>query len=392
MEKASSGRLLTREFVTLNAIFFLAAGVMALFFQFQHYLKSLAINPVWFGFLIGADSLASFILQPVLAVKLHSGNARRWLVTGISGMAAALILYYFALNPVSLAAVRIFHGVAFVCLMSAMTAMIVAYIPPGKSGQAFGLVSVVRLVPYSLVPPIVALVGDSPRDFRRILLWGALVMIVTTAAALRFKPAAAPSSPSNSGNNTPTRTMLAGLRNEKVPALFAVHLLLYSSYTVIFFFIREYAHGRGIANPGYFFTIATAVMIGVRAVAGTLFDRVDKVAMTAACMAGLGVSYALLGYASGHGMFYLLAFFTGLGWGIAMPLLTALVFDFSEPSVRGMNLNLSFVMMQGGFFIGPFFGGFLLTRWGYGSLFYFCALAAFLAAFLLQIILKWRLR
>lgn len=390
MKDAPPARLFTGQFVTLNFIFFLAAAVMALFFQFQHYLESLKISPVWFGFLIGADSLASFVLQPVLAVKLHSGNARKWLIIGISGMAAALVCYYFALNPVSLAAVRIFHGAAFVCLMSAMMAMIVTYIPPGKSGQAFGLVSVVRLVPYSLVPPVIALVGDSPQDFREILLWGALAMILAISTAIGLKPAVVPSNQPDGAVKTMGRAVLAGIRNEKILALFAVHLLLYSSYTVIFFFIKEFARGRGLENPGYFFTIATAAMIGVRIIGGTVFDRVNKVVMTEACMAGLAACYAVLGYASGREMFYLLAFFTGLGWGIVMPLLSALVFDFSEPSARGMNLNLSFVMIQGGFFVGPLFGGLVLTRWGYGSLFYFCSLAAFLAAFLVFTILKRR--
>jgi MFS family permease len=388
MREAPPARLLSGEFVALNVIFFLAAAVMALFFQFQHYLKSLPISPAWFGFLIGADSLASFVLQPILAVKLHSGNARRWLVIGISGMAAALVCYYFALNLISLVAVRIIHGAAFVCLISAMMAMIVTHIPPEKSGQAFGLVSVVRLLPFSIVPPVVALFGDSPADFRQILLVGALVMILTIGAALRLKPSTATRPVSGAG--AAPGGILAGLKNEKVVALLAAHLLLYSSYTIIFFFVREYAHGKGLENPGFFFTVATVAMIGVRVAGGAFFDHVDKVIMTEACMAGLAVCYALLGYISAPGMFYLLAFFMGLGWGITMPILAALVFDFSERPARGMNLNLSLVMMQGGFFIGPFLGGLLLSRWGYGSLFYFCALAALLAAVLLHIILKRR--
>jgi MFS family permease len=392
MRETPPDRLFTGEFVVLNAIFFLAAAVMALFFQFQHYLKSLQINPAWFGFLIGADSLASFVLQPVLAVKLHRGNARRWLVIGISGMAAALVCYYFALNPVSLVAVRIFHGAAFVCLISAMMAMMVTCIPPEKSGQAFGLVSVVRLLPYSIVPPVVALFGDSPADFRQILLFGALVMILTTGAALRLKSSTEASlNQLASANNAAAGGMLTGLRNGKVVVLLAVHLLLYSSYTVIFFFVREYAHGKGLENPGFFFTIATAAMIGVRVAGGPFFDRVDKVIVTEACMVGLAICYTLLAHASSPGMFYLLACLVGLGWGITMPVLAALVFDFSERTARGMNLNLSLVMMQGGFFIGPFLGGLLLTRWGYGILFYFCALAALLAASLLHTIPKRRL-
>jgi len=89
-------------------------------------------------------------------------------------------------------------------------------------------------------------------------------------------------------------------------------------------------------------------------------------------------------------MFYTLAFFIGLGWGIVMPVIYALIFDLSLPRFRGMNLNLSFVMMQGGFFIGPFLGGALLNHWGYNALFYFCGVLSILAAALLYMIMQRR--
>jgi predicted MFS family arabinose efflux permease len=42
------------------------------------------------------------------------------------------------------------------------------------------------------------------------------------------------------------------------------------------------------------------------------------------------------------------------------------------------------MMTQGGFFVGPFLGGLLLARWGYGALFYFCAVLSLFAAWLIH--------
>jgi predicted MFS family arabinose efflux permease len=67
-----------------------------------------------------------------------------------------------------------------------------------------------------------------------------------------------------------------------------------------------------------------------------------------------------------------------------MPLLHALIFDVSPPQFRGLNINLSVIMIQGGFFLGPFLGGLLLARWGYGALFYFCAALSLFAAWLIH--------
>jgi MFS family permease len=382
-------KLFTKEFLALNTIFFFAAAVMAVFFQFQNYLQSLGIAFAWFGFLMGADSLASFVLQPFLSVYLNAVNARKWLFISISGMAVMLFSYKFALGLPSLIAVRILHGAAFVCLMSAIMAMLVNYIPSEKSGQAFGLVSIVRLIPYSIVPPILTATNKTPADFQTTLMFSALLMVLSLSLAYQIKPSQPIGhSLSFDGQGINMQGLFDDLKDRNIAVLFAVNLLLYSTYTIIFFFIKEYSHTKGIENPGYFFTIATAVMIGVRLIGGAFFDKLNKATLTAFCLAGLAICYILIAHIFNTGMFYILAFFIGLGWGIVMPLLNALMFDFSLPSFRGTNLNLSLVMMQGGFFIGPFLGGVLIGLWGYNTIFYLCGLLSLFAAVLMHTIIK----
>ncbi|MCX5813048.1 MAG: MFS transporter [Proteobacteria bacterium] len=388
---AQSENMFKKEFLILNSIFFLAAAIMAVFFQFQHYLQSLGIAFAWFGFLMGADSLASFVLQPFLSVYLNINNARKWLLISISGMAVMLFSYKFALSLPSLIVVRILHGAAFVCLMSTIMAMLVNYIPSEKSGQAFGLVSIVRLVPYSIVPPILTATNKTPADFQATLMYSALLMVLSLSLVSQIKPSQ-PVGQDRSCNQQGINIqgLFDNLKDKGIAVLFAVNLLLYSTYTIIFFFIKEYSHTKGIENPGYFFTIATAVMIGIRLIGGTFFDRLNKATLTALCMAGLALCYTLVAHILNTGMFYILAFFIGLGWGIVMPLLNALMFDFSPPRFRGTNLNLSLVMMQGGFFIGPFLGGVLIGRWGYNSIFYLCGILSIFAAVLMHTIIKRR--
>ncbi|MCX5805617.1 MAG: MFS transporter [Proteobacteria bacterium] len=383
--------LFTKEFIALNTIFLFAAAVMAVFFQFQNYLQSLGIAFAWFGFIMGADSLASFVLQPFLSVYLNAKNSRKWLFISISGMAVMLFSYKFALDLPSLIAVRILHGAAFVCLMSAIVAMMVNYIPSEKSGQAFGLVSVVRLVPYSIVPPLLTATNKTPADFQATLIYSSILMIFSLSLAYQIKPSQSVGQDCHSDQHgINMKRLFDNIKDRKIAVLFAVNLLLYSAYTIIFFFIKEYGHRKGIENPGYFFTIATVVMIGIRLIGGTFFDRLNKATITGLSMAGLAVCYALVAHIFSEGMFYVLAFFIGLGWGIVMPLLNALIFDFSPPAFRATNLNLSLVVMQGGFFIGPFIGGIIIGRWGYNTIFYLCALLSFFAAALMHITMKRR--
>lgn len=387
MEQKQS--LLTKEFIILNVIFLFAAAVMAVFFQFQRYLQSLGIPFAWFGFLMGADSLASFVLQPFLSIYLNAVNARKWLFISISGMAIMLFSYKFALDLPSLIVVRVLHGAAFVCLMSAVMAIMVNYIPSEKSGQAFGLVSIIRLLPYSIVPPILTATSKTPADFQTALICSALLMVFSLLPASQIKPSKPIVHDNQLNQHSVNMPGLSdNLKDRNIAVLFFVNLLLYSTYTIIFFFIKEYSHTKGVENPGYFFTIATGAMIVVRLLGGTFFDRKNKATLTAFSMAGLAVCYILLIHIFNTGIFYILAFFIGLGWGIAMPLLNALMFDFSHPGFRATNLNLSLIMMQAGFFIGPFLGGVLINRWGYNTIFYLCGILGLLAAALMQTITK----
>jgi MFS family permease len=106
---------------------------------------------------------------------------------------------------------------------------------------------------------------------------------------------------------------------------------------------------------------------------GVFLDKINKVSCVLWSLAALVVGYLLLASAGSEGLFYAVACILGLSWGVVMPLLNAIMFDVSSPSLRGRNLNLSMVLVQGSFFMGPFVGGLVLSDAGYAMLFYLCA-------------------
>jgi predicted MFS family arabinose efflux permease len=63
-----------------------------------------------------------------------------------------------------------------------------------------------------------------------------------------------------------------------------------------------------------------------------------------------------------------------------MPVFSGLIFDISIPRTRVFNINLGMQMFQGGFFLGPFLGGFLVVHCGMSFLFYMCAAFSVISA------------
>jgi predicted MFS family arabinose efflux permease len=369
--------LFSLGFLTINLQFALVTAIAALFFAFSGYLAHLGISPGTAGFIISADALAALIVQPVIAPLLHPATSRRWLFGGSLILAAALIMTGQATSVPLLVAARLLQGTGFICVVSALVTMVVQFIPPEMSGRAFGWVSLIRLIPYALIPPFFDFMKIAPSSFGTVLNFAALAALVPVLALALPQPRQAESredshSPGLSG-------MLDSLRSPAVLLLLLSALLFFCGYSAVFFYLKQFGVGMGIANASLFFTTATVMMIMVRLFGGWLFDRYDKVLLCIAGLLAVAACYALLPFSSTGHRFFILAGFSGLGWGIAMPLQAAVMFDISAPHTRGMNQNLLIVMMQGGFFLGPFLGGQMISLSGYTALF-FCLAAVTLAA------------
>ncbi|MBI4720606.1 MAG: MFS transporter [Chitinivibrionia bacterium] len=384
VNKAVPANLYTKEFLGLNGIILLASGILAVFFQLHLYLTWLHINPQWFGFIIGADSLAMIIIQPLLSPFLHGGNGKKWMITGILIMVVTLFVYRIATDFASMVAVRLLQGAGFICLLSAVMTLMVGNIPEGKSGEAFSLFAIARLVPYALIPPLMSHFVNNTEDFVGVLSLSGLVLACSLPVAFLLRPA------KSSGLMTGSRTgrltaqeLRANLKNRKIVLLFAATLLLYSGYTIIFFFLEGYGKASGIARPGLFFTIVTAAMLGIRLAGTVFFDKMNKVAVSIWSMIGMAAASIMLAHGTSMLLFSVTGFTFGILRGISMPLFAAMAFDL----YRGLNVNLSVTMLQGGFFLGPFLGGLVLGRFGYVGLYYFCAVLYVLGA-----IVVWHLK
>jgi len=355
--------LFTRSFVAFNIITFLSFCNIAIFFQFHDYLGTLPIDPRWFGFLIAVFSLVVLVARPFISPFLNEFNARKWLLISTGGVIVSLFLYDCVRSVEAMTLVRVVHGAGYVVMNTALVALLVGYIPPGKSGQAFGLFSIITLLPYAVIPPILAPVMAWGGGFAHVLDLSALLMALTFPLALLLDPPVAKEpGPETSGQWR--RDILENLRDGRVLLMLFISLVVWTTFAPLFFYIDSYGEKLGISNAGWFFTLSTFAEIGVRVGAGKAFDRHDKPKMLGLGIAWVGLGFLFLGGVSSPIPFFLVGIFLGLGWGVVMPLLTAIVFDISQPRFKALNTNLTLVVFQGGFFLGPLAGGAVLLQLG----------------------------
>ncbi|HOV85270.1 MAG TPA: hypothetical protein PLM79_02850 [Syntrophobacteraceae bacterium] len=149
-----TGKLFSFEFVSLNLVAFFAFCNMSVFYSFFTYLERIGIAPEWRGFLIGLEPMAAFALRLAVVPVLHAGNAATGMLIALTMIVAALFSYGWVVTIPGLIVLRIFHGAAFVLLVSACMSLAVCFIPRVRSAQGFGVLSVSILLPYAVVPPV----------------------------------------------------------------------------------------------------------------------------------------------------------------------------------------------------------------------------------------------
>lgn len=389
MEATHSERLWTGSFAVILAITFLTYANISVFFEFYTYLENCPINPAWFGTLIGAFAAVSLMTRPLISPFFQPGNARRFLVLGTVLVILALASYSLTDSLIGLMAVRIFHGLAFVVMGSALTSLMMAHVPPSGSARFFGILSIVILIPNTLVPPLLPLLTSAAGSLPGVLLgFASLTLLIFLLLPL------VPGQDQDGEPHTQTLPLTRAeiveeLTDPKVLFLLSAMFCMYCGHALVFFFLDGFSTEMGIRNAGLFLTLSTLGEIGVRLFGGRAMDRARKEWLLKITLVSLASGFLVMGLLPHMHqglklpLFFILGAWAGLGWGIAMPVFNGLMFDISRPRFRSLNTNLGMQMFQAGFFIGPFLGSALVDFTGFGPVFYLCALLSFLGAVLM---------
>jgi MFS family permease len=272
---------------------------------------------------------------------------------------------------------RIFHGAAFVLLVSSSMALAVYLIPRERSAQGFGILSITALVPYAVMPLVTEALLPYVKSETMIYAGVSLLAVpgIIVLLVLRRRVGVLLGNVHASLMRRPSLNELRqNLRHPRVILILAINLLLYLSYATVFFFVKSYFKSIGAGDAGNFFITSTLVMIAVRALGGPLMDKIGKVKTITLFAFFLVPWFLAFGQVRSPLAFTLLAGGYGLCIGIVLPLLNAAMFQASPTELRGVNTNLTLFMMDAGFFLSPYVCGMLLARgWPFAGLFYICS-------------------
>jgi len=380
----------SKRFLFLNTIYFLIFSNLAIFFNYYNYLKTLDIDPQWFGFLVGLDALIALIIRPLISPFFTARDAPVTILWSAGLVFFCLLGYAFVNTLIPMIIVRCIHGVGVVIISSALTAYTVLFIPHDRSAQAFGIISVSFLLPYTVIPYAVEWIIYFFKSYEVTFIFAALLMIPVFPLLFFINQRSFHDTGIDTGqkDRVSFKDMLSNLKNRRVMALISVSVVTFIAFSILYYFLKSFAIHMGAKDIGYFFTIYAITMICVRLAAGHLLDKANKYVLFTVATIFTGLCYIFIGMANSMNMLYLYAFFFGIGIGVMFPLINGITFDISDPAVRGINLNLIIETRDLGFFIGPIVATYILNRYNFTVLFSFSGIISILSVSLIPLIAK----
>lgn len=235
---ADEESLFSKEFLALNAIFFLNLCNVTVFFHLHSYLGTLAIAPHWSGFLMGLFALGALVVRPLAGLVISPANARSGILVGALLSIFALFSYNAASEFWSMALVRIVHGAAFGIIDAAAMTKFVSSLPPKRSGEAFQFLFVFMFLPFGIVPPLLKPLIKLTGSFLHATDLPALLMILVFPLLIAVRPAGDSLEPSTR-RHVDRGLMLKDFRDARIWVLFGACLMLYATLAMLFFFFRR---------------------------------------------------------------------------------------------------------------------------------------------------------
>ncbi len=345
------------------------------------YIDKIGIGKNHLGWIMGSFAVGLLVSRPIVG-KLADTRGRKFVLIIGTIVAAIAPLGYLSVTSIPLLmAIRAFHGISIAAFTTAYSALVVDVAPIQKRGEIIGYMSLTNPIGVALGPALggyLQVAGWYSTIFWISIIFGLLSYLGANQLAAKPRMIPAPGEEIN-----PPTSIKKILTNPALSVPAAVLLLIGFPFGAGHTFMPLYIQSSHInLNPGLFYTVAAMASFSARTVIGSRSDRYGRgvfIAMSLCCY-----TFGLCFLATGGSVtnFIAGAILDGLGTGILIPMVIALVADRSQPEHRGQVLSTCTAGLDLGIAIAsPLFGA-VIAQIGYHGVFSIGAGLAFAAILL----------
>jgi MFS family permease len=346
--------LFTRPFVIIClATFFFYLSFCLILPVMPLYLAAMGGTSFQIGLIVGLFAFTAMILRPPTGWIIDTRGCRLVLVAGMTIFMVASFGYVIARSVNTVLALRLFHGIGMGLFPTAATVVVAEVAPPIRRGEAMGWFGIANSLGYIIGPAGGTAMASGAGFPALFLVAGGMACLGLVCLWLLPQIGRVPAR-----TTRPPRPQDFFSRAAILPSVLL--LTLFVPYGVMVAFIPIIASGRGLANPGTFYTVWALAVLLIRAQAGRVSDRRGRAAVIIPGLVAAGVAFAILGLTSERIWLLVGAAIYGLGFGSVQPALMALTADRVPLEERGKAMGTFYVAWELGITAGSTGAGLLL--------------------------------
>ena len=370
-----------------NLILLFAAGLFfwisltCLLSTLPVYIQDVGATTEEVGRVMGCFAFGLLCCRPWLGQLADRRSRKLVILIGATVAAIAPIGYIFVQSVIGLAAIRAFHGISIAAFTIGYAALVVDFAPRSQRATLIGYMNLVVPVSMGLGPALGGFLVAS-RGYSVLFSVAASCGFFSLLLATRLtnKPLSRVNRPDNPLKSQASSSFWQLIRNRALnnPAiiLLIIGLVFGSLVTFLPLYVRDLQLDF---NVGFFYSMTAVASFGVRLFVGQFADRYGGGLVISVSLICYFLSMILLAIANDAATLLLSAFIEGLGGGMAIPTILALISDRSKPQEQGK----VYALCLGGFDLGIAIAGPILGKFaqilGYSGLFFLATLLSAIA-------------
>jgi predicted MFS family arabinose efflux permease len=356
-------KILTPEFMSVFlSQFALSFTANLLIPTLPIYLAGLGSREKTIGILIGAMSVSSLILRPLVGKALMRVPERKFLLAGALIYVVTSLSYIVAPPFWPFLMVRIFQGIGAAFFYTASVIMVINISPQAHRTESISYFYTAYNFA-SAIAPTVGMYIINLINFRSLFLLSAALSLLSLILALRL-----PKKPTQPPGNEPAQNGLFWDLETLHPA---VNIL----WGALAAFFPLYAVSQGVANPGFFFGACALTLIVGRMLGGRILDRYSRERVILPCLIAFIASMTLLSFSKTLPLFILVAIIYGTGLAFFFPTLVVYTVERAG-AARGPAMGTFTAAGDLGVGLGAVIMGIVLQSTSYRTMFLCLALIA----------------
>lgn len=265
------------------------------------------------------------------------------------------IAYLFIPNMGVMYLVRLLNGFGYGTVSTATNAIVTAYIPKSRHGEGINYYGLSTSLA-AAIGPFVGLVLLDKTDFKFIIFFSIVLILLTTIACLIF--------PVKDIEITKEhRALLSSWKldsfiEKKVLFISSIGFLMGVSYSSVLSFLASYAEELNLTvYRSFFFVVYALIITFTRPLTGRIFDSYGENAVMYPSYIFLTAGLVVLSFSTTGWVFLLSGALIGLGYGTFMSNGQAVCLKTSDSHRIGISLSTYFIGLDLGLGMGPYLLG-----------------------------------